>query len=79
MSDFSRCIYVECTASVVCAECGNIEDANGGGEGEAERQLEHILERNGWECIDGEPYCPDCIRKRKEAAKPRRRGRKAAD
>ena len=81
MSEFSDAIYLNCNASVVCSVCGDVSDANGDTEGEAVRQLEKHLEKDGWECYDALVYCRDCLRKKEEeyAAKTAKRGRRRAE
>lgn len=69
MSEFAAagCIYIQCTASVTCCQCGDVDDATGDTEGEAVRNLDRSLTREGWKCYDDLAYCPRCIRE-KEAA-----------
>lgn len=74
MSEFASFICVDCKAEIACAVCGTVEDASGGSEGEAERQLNNVLSRERWQIVAGLPYCPECVRKAEE--KPRRRRRK---
>jgi hypothetical protein len=53
---------MECKAKIACAGCGTVEDASTEAEGEAVRQLDCHLERDGWRLANGKPYCLDCIR-----------------
>ncbi len=78
MSEFSDAIYMNCNASVVCSVCGDVNDADGSSESEAEHNLEHHLTQDGWECFDGLVYCRDCLRKKEEEheAKKAKRGRR---
>jgi hypothetical protein len=78
MSEFTDCIYIDCTASVSCSECGDMDDAHGDTDGEAIRNLDRSLTQAGWKCYDGLAYCPRCIRAKEAAeeaikAKPRKR------
>jgi hypothetical protein len=81
VSEFIDAIYIDCTATVCCSECGDQDDAHGDTDGEAIRNLDRNLKQAGWKCYDGLAYCPRCIRAKEEAeeavaAKATRRGRK---
>jgi hypothetical protein len=83
MSEFANSIYLDCTATIACSECGDQEDAHGDTDGEALRNLERTLKQSGWQCFDDLAYCPRCARKREEAeesakAKPQKRKRKVS-
>lgn len=60
MSEFGNFMYVDVQAEIACGECGQVEDAHGGSEREAETNLAFTLKREGWEVKDGKPLCRGC-------------------
>ena len=54
MSKLHDHIYTEVIASITCAGCGNVDDANCDTDHEARFHLERSIERDGWAVVDGE-------------------------
>ena len=62
MSAFADFIVMDCKAEIACAGCGAVQSASSETEGEAVRQLDRLLERDGWRELQGKPCCPKCVR-----------------
>ena len=60
MSEFSDYMYVDCIVDIQCAGCGDVEDASGGSEREACRNLAGVLNQSGWKIVEGVPMCREC-------------------
>jgi len=62
MSAFADFIVMDCKAGIACAGCGTVQSVSSETEGEAVRQLDRFLERDGWRELQGKPCCPKCVR-----------------
>jgi Fe2+ or Zn2+ uptake regulation protein len=55
-------VYTNIVAELVCTECGDIEEAQGGSEESAENAVVKYASDAGWKEIDGKVHCKQCIK-----------------
>lgn len=62
-NEFRDLIYVECKATIQCAGCGMVDDADGDSERAAVNSLVTSLACEGWGFQgDSQPFCGQCMR-----------------
>lgn len=63
MNNFAGSMMLDCDAMIVCRGCRDEEHACGGSEREAVNALDQIVAHEGWQMVDGYPYCRECARR----------------